>query len=59
MAQHIEIKGSDFGDELVRKDALDNLNKLTTDELVKCSKMTSEKGRKTLKTKWPLIKQFI
>ena len=43
---------------MVREAALKKLNSLQTDELVKLSKMCSEKGRKALKTKWLLIKTF-
>ena len=54
----IEITGKDTGDAMVREAALKKLNSLQTDELVKLSKMCSEKGRKALKTKWLLIKTF-
>jgi len=59
MAQNITIQGADYGDELIRAEALGKLNQLSTDELEKVAQMTTEKGRKTLKTKWALIKKFI
>lgn len=57
--KNLEISGKDIGDVLVRQAALSKLNKLQTEELVKLSKMASEKGRKALKNKWNLIKSFV
>ena len=59
MKRVIEVIGKDTGDAMVRKAALGKLNTLQTDELVKLSKMASEKGRRALKNKWLLIKTFI
>ena len=55
MNRRIEITGKDTGDAMVREAALKKLNSLQTDELVKLSKMCSEKGRKLLSPSlaWP------
>lgn len=56
----VAIKGADVVDAMKRQTIINAIEtKLDTDELEKLSQMITDKGRKTLKTKWSLIKKFL
>lgn len=56
----VNVKGNSIVDAIDRNTILTKIEKtLTTEELKKLNLMCSDKGRKTLKNKWPLIKNFL
>lgn len=56
----VTVKGTDVVDAMKRQNIINAIEtKLDTDELEKLSQMITDKGRKTLKNKWPLIKKFL
>jgi len=57
---NVAIKGADVLDAMKRHNIINAIEtKLDTEELEKLSQMITDKGRKTLKTKWSLIKKFL
>ncbi len=55
----VEVKGEDLSDALERSNILKHLEAIaTTEELRKIKQLSSEKGRKALKSKWPIISKF-
>jgi len=57
---NVTIKGTDVVDAMKRQNIINAIEtKLDTDELEKLSQMITDKGRKTLKNKWSLIKKFL